>query len=330
MNIFNLPSIEKLAHLSVQYFNNEKKQGVAEHVIKVEYQVRNARKPELKTVIYPVTGVLRNVNRNAKKQMDAAGAAEVKATAKAFKQQGRAMLFGFRQVTTTEKTAKGGRLFHRKQDGTNYVWAEVKPTGIDVTFFWEGATFSVFVTPHESITSQNQSCGIGYFDIRAHIAANISDLQKNNENDQAPTIDDGHSQRRGVEASQGDARAESAACEGTRGSESPAPCAAGIARPSQPRSDDTCAVEQLARVDRHATPDCVGEHDPVQLGAQAPARTNKPRKPAQAAKPRTVRGVAAHIVEARRQHMVDRDEWGTWQPDQLCEAPTGLGTSLRF
>lgn len=163
MKIYNVPEKSKLLYLNAQYFHNERSRGVTEHVIKIQYKAKRGKKEQ--AFVMPLSTLVKEVNRKARAKLSAGDAALVKTGCSDLKAQGKRFGFGFRQITVTEKSKAGGRLFHRQQEPTVFCWVLFEEDHIRLELSWRGESISIQIPPHKAAAlTPGQSMGIGYWD----------------------------------------------------------------------------------------------------------------------------------------------------------------------
>ncbi len=165
MEIYNVPDKANLVYLDAQYFHNSKEdgskqRGITQHVIKIQYR---SKRGTMKNFIIPLSTVVKEVNRKARKKLHPDDAQVVVDITKALKEKGQAFGFGFRQVTVTERTDKGGRLFHKEQDTNVSAWVFFDEASMRVQLLWGKDVIEVTINPHKELKHDRQSMGIGYW-----------------------------------------------------------------------------------------------------------------------------------------------------------------------
>jgi hypothetical protein len=162
MEIYNVPEKAKLLYLNAQYFHNERSRGVTEHVIKIQYKAKRGKDQNF---VMPLSTLVKEINRKARAKLSAEDAALVKTGCSDLKAQGKRFGFGFRQVTITEKSEAGARLFHRQQEPTVFCWVLFEEDHIRLELSWLGESISIRIPPHKATAlTPGQSMGIGYWD----------------------------------------------------------------------------------------------------------------------------------------------------------------------
>jgi hypothetical protein len=173
IEIYPLPSAHKLLKMDVQYFHNDPKPGVTEHVIKVQYQ-RMHGKPQ--SFIIPLSADPKYINRKARRKLDAESAGTVAAITKELRKSGTQFFFGFRQVAKMFKTPKGSFVPQHEQDPSTICWGFVRDEHLEVNIDWAGEPLTIRVQPHADRKNNKQSFGIGYWNKDEYLKQRVQTL----------------------------------------------------------------------------------------------------------------------------------------------------------
>jgi hypothetical protein len=293
--IFALPAPHKLEHLDVQYFHNEPKPGVAEHVLKIQFRTHKGKEQKF---IVPLTADAKRLGRKAREKLTPEHATEVVSQFNELRKLGMKPMFGFRQVTLTKRTAKGGRIFQRKQDAETYCWFRVEAGQAKVSIAWAGEVVDVAITPHEA-SKEGQSLGIGYWNRTQHLKKKLENMNGNVQGEACRTEVPGAAGTEGSEADRGKAS-------GTGHGAGNELAAVGRQRETSHVGDDDQA--SVARKER--------EHKGQGEGASSRA----------AAKPAGSRN--QHPRKGIKGSGMDSPQWGAWEPETVPVGQAGLGLTV--
>lgn len=314
MQIFDLPKKSNLAYLDCQYFHNDPKPGVAEHIIKVQYRTKRG---EPQSFVIPITCDQYRITRIAKNAIGIDGSKLVKAKSAMLRDSGIPHYFGFRLVSFVQMAGPKKR-FKKKSDANTQCWVYVHDDNhLEVELLWAGETINVHLNTIEDRTNDKQSWAIGRYDAEEELLQAI-ETRRNGRSDTRATI--AHDQSR--EESVCNAEATTA-----RSGTSSEPT---TVRQSGTRSRTMGADQLVASIAGNGEADRLCTSHQIQLASQArqqqvPAEAvsaDRDRKPA--------RSFSQSFKERARQYMVDRDQWGVWAPEEVSPTHDGLGTRFRF
>jgi hypothetical protein len=321
MQIFDLPKKAGLAHLDAQYFHNDPKPGIAEHVIKIQYRTKRG---DPQKFIIPVTDDTRNINRSAKRVMGADAGLEVKKLSKQYNKDGVKHFFGFRQVCFMENTkSKNVKHFKKKSDANTFCWVFVENDHLKVQIMWAGEVLTVEIRQHKHIgENTKQSMGIGYYNPEAEITQ-FMEMKHASVNDgycEQSTVDTGAAIVEDAEESEG----SKTLCEFTireyeRESEIPE---------SDSGSNRLGADELIACIAGHAEADRlrasyssqVVDEDGYELPPEERGIENRYTK--------SIGRDTKSFKQRAKQYMVDNNQWGDWAPEKVHPAANGIGTTF--
>lgn len=173
MKIITLPKKANLTFFEVQYFCNEGGgKGKAKHVLLVTYSTHKnpvlAKRDKNKQVRVKFDlSIGREIYRRTKTHLGSDVADDIKREVRRLKKQFNiTSMFGIRCVISknAHKYTKGKFFYKRKLDPNNSVFATMGDDGLlNTVFSWEGEAISVVVKDHETIQSDKQSLGVGYY-----------------------------------------------------------------------------------------------------------------------------------------------------------------------